>query len=62
MKRVGICGMGDMGSGLAKNLIAAGFEVRGFDPDEARRAAFEKLGGQPVNSPKRPAKMQTPSL
>lgn len=51
MKRIGICGIGDMGSGLAKNLIAAGFTVSGFDPDPARLTAFKALGGVPVSSP-----------
>ncbi len=51
MKRIGICGIGDMGSGLAKNLIAAGFTVTGFDPDPARVDAFEALGGIAAPSP-----------
>jgi 3-hydroxyisobutyrate dehydrogenase-like beta-hydroxyacid dehydrogenase len=50
MKTVGICGIGDMGSGLAKNLIAAGFDVRGFDPDAARAAAFAQMGGKPAET------------
>jgi 3-hydroxyisobutyrate dehydrogenase-like beta-hydroxyacid dehydrogenase len=31
MKIVGVVGLGDMGSGLAKNLLKHGFEVRGAD-------------------------------
>ena len=31
MKRAGVIGLGDMGSGLAKNLIAAGLPTTGFD-------------------------------
>ena len=50
--KVGVIGIGDMGSGLAKNLIAAGFETCGFDPDPARMAAFVELGGQACSSPK----------
>ena len=50
MKSVGVIGLGDMGSGLAKNLIAAGFEVRGFDLSPERMAAFEALGGRPAGS------------
>jgi len=46
MKRVGVVGLGDMGAGLAKNLIAAGFETTGFDLDAARLAAFEAGGGK----------------
>jgi len=46
----GVIGLGDMGSGLAKNLIAAGFETAGFDLDAARMAAFEAMGGRPAAS------------
>lgn len=42
----GVVGLGDMGSGLAKNLIANGFETHGIDLDPARCAAFEQLGGR----------------
>ena len=31
MKNVGVIGLGDMGSGLAKNLIKNGFTVKGAD-------------------------------
>jgi 3-hydroxyisobutyrate dehydrogenase-like beta-hydroxyacid dehydrogenase len=50
MKRVGVIGLGDMGSGLAKNLLAAGFEVRGLDLSENRMAAFVAMGGIPAAS------------
>lgn len=43
----GIIGIGDMGSGMAKNLLAAGFSVCGFDLDEKRRAQLAELGGTP---------------
>ncbi|MEM8788192.1 MAG: NAD(P)-dependent oxidoreductase [Pseudomonadota bacterium] len=49
--RVGVIGLGDMGSGLAKNLIAAGYEVAGCDLDPKRVAAFEALGGQVAADP-----------
>lgn len=45
MKNVGVIGVGDMGSGLAKNLIANGFSVTGIDPKPERIAAFAKMGG-----------------
>ncbi len=45
MKTVGIVGMGDMGSGLAKNLIKAGFTVRGFDLKPDRMKDFVEMGG-----------------
>lgn len=43
--KVGVIGLGDMGSGLAKNLIANGFETSGFDVSDARMAQFAELGG-----------------
>ena len=46
--RTGVIGIGDMGSGLAKNLMANGFLVAGHDPDPKRMAAFEAMGGQPA--------------
>ncbi len=45
MTRVGVIGLGDMGSGMAKNLIAAGFETHGFDLSAERMEAFKALGG-----------------
>ncbi len=51
MKRAGVIGLGDMGSGLAKNLMAAGFEVCGLDLSERRMADFTAMGGQPLASP-----------
>ena len=45
MTRVGVIGLGDMGSGLAKNLIAAGYEVAGHDLDAERMATFTGMGG-----------------
>jgi 3-hydroxyisobutyrate dehydrogenase-like beta-hydroxyacid dehydrogenase len=48
MKRVGVIGLGDMGSGLAKNLIAAGFDTTGLDLSEQRMKAFVELGGRPA--------------
>jgi 3-hydroxyisobutyrate dehydrogenase-like beta-hydroxyacid dehydrogenase len=51
MKHVGVIGLGDMGSGLARNLMAGGFEVTGFDVDQARLDAFGKGGGKPLPSP-----------
>ena len=50
MARIGVIGLGDMGSGLAKNLIAAGFEVAGFDLSETRLSAFRDMGGQAAES------------
>ncbi len=50
MNNVGVIGLGDMGSGLAKNLLKAGFTVRGCDLSEERLAAFEAMGGEPMPS------------
>lgn len=50
MKRTGVIGLGDMGSGLAKNLIANGFQVTGLDLSEARMTAFRDMGGTPASS------------
>ena len=48
VKRAGVVGLGDMGSGLARNLILNGFETRGYDPDPARMSAFAEAGGKPA--------------
>ncbi len=48
MNEVGVIGLGDMGSGLAKNLIKAGFETTGFDISAARMTAFKETGGRPA--------------
>jgi 3-hydroxyisobutyrate dehydrogenase-like beta-hydroxyacid dehydrogenase len=50
MKRAGVIGLGDMGSGLAKNLIKNGFETTGLDLSETRMEAFRELGGNPAAS------------
>ena len=46
MKKVGFVGLGDMGMGMAKNLVAAGFEVTGTDLREARVAMLTEAGGK----------------
>ena len=48
--RTGVIGLGDMGSGLAKNLILNGFETTGLDLDAARMQAFFDIGGQAASS------------
>ncbi len=50
MQRVGVVGLGDMGSGLAKNLIDNGFDTLGIDLSEARMAAFAEMGGTPASN------------
>ena len=46
MKNAGVIGLGDMGSGLAMNLLKAGFEVHGFDPRQQRMDWFTQQGGK----------------
>lgn len=48
MTPTGVIGIGDMGSGLARNLIAAGHPTTGIDLKPDRMAAFEALGGIPA--------------
>jgi len=49
MKNIGVIGLGDMGSGLAKNLMANGFYVFGLDLKPERQAAFTDMGGSLAN-------------
>ena len=46
MTRVGVIGVGDMGSGLALNLIKNGFETTGYDLLEPRMKALVAMGGR----------------
>ena len=45
MTSVGVIGLGDMGSGLARNLIANGFDTWGLDLIPERQRAFVDIGG-----------------
>jgi 3-hydroxyisobutyrate dehydrogenase-like beta-hydroxyacid dehydrogenase len=45
MRRVGIVGLGDMGMGMARNLVKQGFPLKGFDLRDARLAELERVGG-----------------
>ncbi len=51
MKTIGVIGLGDMGSGLAKNLLSAGFDVVGRDLKPERMAQFKAMGGVPKDTP-----------
>jgi 3-hydroxyisobutyrate dehydrogenase len=51
-KIVGIVGIGIMGSAFAKNLIAAGFKVVGFDIAPDAMARFVAAGGEAAKSPR----------
>ena len=50
MKQVCVVGVGNMGSGLAKNLLAAGMRVKGYDLLEDRMQALEEMGGMRTDS------------
>ena len=50
-KRIGFVGLGLMGSGMARNLIAAGFPLVGHDVDRNKVEALVKAGGRKVESP-----------
>jgi 3-hydroxyisobutyrate dehydrogenase len=42
---VAVVGLGIMGSAISRNLLAAGFAVKGFDIDDARMATLAATGG-----------------
>ncbi len=48
--RVGMIGLGIMGSAMAANLVRGGFEVIGYDPVAACRARLKRSGGTPAGS------------
>ena len=43
---IGVVGLGVIGLGLARNLLNAGYRVKGFDPNPATMEAFKSAGGQ----------------
>jgi L-threonate 2-dehydrogenase len=47
---VGIVGLGIMGGSFAKNLLASGWHVIGYDVAPAARRALAKLGGEAADS------------
>jgi 3-hydroxyisobutyrate dehydrogenase-like beta-hydroxyacid dehydrogenase len=50
-KRVGLIGLGDMGIGMAKNIVESGFELTGFDLRPERLTMLEELGAKAAHSP-----------
>lgn len=50
MTRIGFIGLGIMGTPMAKNLVAAGHQVIGYDRSEAGLAALTEHGGTAVGS------------
>ena len=49
--RIGLVGLGLMGSAFSHHLLASGFQVQGFDIDEKRGRELHERGGTPVESP-----------
>ena len=50
MKKVAVVGLGNMGMGMAKNLLAAGFSVTGYDLRPERGQMLAELGGESAAS------------
>ncbi len=48
MKNIGIIGLGDMGMGMAANLLKNDFKLYGFDLREDPLKELERLGGKPA--------------
>src|SRR5215472_12729439 len=44
-QRIGFIGLGSMGSQMARNLLARGFRVKGYDIRSEARASLEAQGG-----------------
>jgi 3-hydroxyisobutyrate dehydrogenase-like beta-hydroxyacid dehydrogenase len=49
-ERLGVIGLGVMGSAMARNLLAAGHQVLGFDIDPDKNATFADIGGQTASN------------
>ena len=49
--RVAFVGLGNMGLGMAQNLLRAGYEVAGYDLSAARRKMLVKSGGIAAKNP-----------
>src|SRR5512133_201960 len=51
-RRVGIVGIGIMGTAMVRNLLRDGFEVAGYDIAEAAMARLAEAGGAAAASPR----------
>jgi 3-hydroxyisobutyrate dehydrogenase len=49
--KIGLIGLGLVGTALTESLLRRQYDVVGFDIDPQRRAEFEKSGGKWVNNP-----------
>ncbi|MEQ1860024.1 MAG: NAD(P)-dependent oxidoreductase [Chthoniobacteraceae bacterium] len=47
-ERIGLVGLGLMGSALAERFVGGGFRVVGWDIVPARRKALKRIGGEPA--------------
>ena len=50
IERVGLVGIGNMGTPMAARLLGAGYDVAGFDPVPAARQRLAEAGGTPVET------------
>ena len=50
LQRIGLLGLGIMGSAMSGNLLKAGFTVVGYDPSAAARKRLRQAGGRPCAS------------
>ena len=50
MKKIGVIGLGNMGMGIAKNLIKAGYETTGFDLRDSCIKELVNNGGKAAES------------
>ncbi len=50
--KVAMIGLGAMGAAAARNLLARGHEVAGFDPREPARTQLQAQGGRAATSPR----------
>ena len=53
MSKIGFIGLGNMGLPMAKNLVAAGHDVTGFDLSDAAKSALVAAGGASLPTPLR---------
>jgi 3-hydroxyisobutyrate dehydrogenase len=50
MSKIAFIGLGNMGLPMAKNLVAAGHEVVGFDLSDAAKIGLQQAGGESVDA------------
>lgn len=50
-RRIGLVGLGLMGSGMARNLLSHGFSLVGFDIEETKVDSMIQIGGRGIEAP-----------